>query len=108
MGNEADDLTFDHVHRIGRPENQRVGSIRPIVAKFHKYSERETVREIGYQKREVLKRDNTAVKVQLPSEVLERRKPLYQVFEKAKNEGKRVKFVLDKLFINGREYIPPP
>ena len=108
MGNEADDLTFDRVHRIGRPENQRVGSIRPIVAKFHKYSERETVREIGYQKREVLKRDNTAVKVQLPSKVLERRKPLYQVFEKAKNEGKRVKFVLDKLFINGREYIPPP
>ena len=107
MGDEADTIVFDRVHRIGRLENQRAGSIRPIIAKFHKYSEREKVREIGYQKREALRAENMAVKIQLPSEVFDKRKPLYPVFEKAKNEGNRVKFVLDKLYINGREYIPP-
>ena len=55
----------------------------------------------------VLKLENMAVRPQLPQEVHDKRKPLYPVFEKAKNDGDRVKFVLDELFINGREYVPP-
>ena len=63
---------------------------------------------MGYQKREELKPDNTAVKVQIPSKVIEHWKPLYQVFKKSKNEGKHIKFMLEKPFINGRESIPQP
>lgn len=104
---EVNQIVFDRIHRIGRLENLKPGNIRPIVAKFHRYSERERVRQAGYEKRDALKRENLAVRAQLPQEVLEKRKPLYPVFEKAKNDGERVKFVLDKLYINGREYVPP-
>ena len=65
------------------------------------------VRQLGYDRRDALKGDNQAVRPQLPSEVLENRKPLYPAFEKAKADGAKVKFVLDKLYINGKEYIPP-
>ena len=104
---DVENIVFDRIHRIGRPENLRPGNIRPIVGKFHRYREREAVRQIGYDKRDALKLENMAVRPQLPQEVLDKRKPLYSVFEKAKNDGARVKFVLDKLYINGREYIPP-
>ena len=104
---ETREIIFDRIHRIGRKENQRPGYIRPIVAKFHRYSEREQVRELKYAKRDALRATNKSVKPQIPAEVLEKRKPLYSVFEKAKNDGARVKFVLDKLYINGREYVPP-
>ena len=103
----VDEIVFDRIHRIGKPENVRPGNIRPIVGKFHRYREREAVRQLGYEQRDALKLENMAVRPQLPQEVLGKRKPLYPVFEKAKNDGARVKFVLDKLFINGREYVPP-
>ena len=101
------DIIFDRIHRIGKPENVRPGNIRPIVGKFHRYRDREAVRQVGYEQRDALKLENMAVRPQLPQEVLDKRKPLYPVFEKAKNDGDRVKFVLDKLYINGREYVPP-
>ena len=104
---EANAMILDRVHRIGRPEKQRPGGARPIVAKFHRFSDREKIRELGFEKKDALRAENLAVKPQLPAEVLENRKPLYSVFEKAKADGNRVKFVLDKLYINGREYIPP-
>ena len=104
---EVDAIVFDRVHRIGRVDKIKPGAIRPIVAKFHRYSERERVREIGYEMKDKLRGENLAVRPQLPSEVLENRKPLYSAFEKAKAEGSKVKFVLDKLYINGKEYIPP-
>ena len=100
-------IVFDRVHRIGRIEKTKPGAIRQIVAKFHRYSEREKVRETGYEKKDALKEANLAVRPQLPSKVLENRKPLYPAFEKAKAEGSRVKFVLDKLYIDGKEYVPP-
>ena len=104
---EANAMILDRVHRIRRPEKQRPGGARPIVAKFHRFSDREKIRELGFEKKDALRAENLAVKPQLPAEVLENRKPLYSVFEKAKADGNRVKFVLDKLYINGREYIPP-
>lgn len=104
---EVNRVVFDRIHRLGRLDNLKPGNIRPIVAKFHRYSERERVRQAGYDKRDALKQDNMAVRAQLPQEVLDKRKPLYPVFEKAKNDGDRVRFVLDKLYINGREYVPP-
>ena len=104
---EVQAIVFDRVHRIGRADKVKPGAIRPIVAKFHRYGEREKVREIGFGLKDTLKSENMAVRPQLPSEVLENRKPLYPAFEKAKAEGSKVKFVLDKLYINDKEYVPP-
>ena len=100
-------IVFDRVHRIGRPDKVKPGVIRPIVAKFHRYSEREKVRETGYSLKDALKAENLSVSQQLPSKILENHKPLYAAYEKAKAVGSKVKFVVDKLYMNGKEYIPP-
>ena len=84
----------------------RPGAVRPTVAKFYRYSDRERVRQLGYDRRNALKGDNQAVRPQLPSEVLENRKPLYPALEKAKADGAKVKFVLDKLYITGKSTYP--
>lgn len=107
LGLESDSvntITLDRVHRIGRGTK---GSTRPIVAKFHKYTDREKVREAGYAKRIDLQTRNLAVKPQLPYDVVQKRKGLNTVYEKAKKEGKKPKFVMDKLFIDGIEYVTP-
>lgn len=97
-------MIIDRAHRIGK---FRAGSRRPIVAKFNRYSERETVRTKANEMREPLRAKNFTVKPQMPTEVLEKRKPLYSVFEAEQAKGNRCKFVLDKLYVNGRLYIPP-
>ena len=38
---EVKAIILDRVHRIGRFEKMRPGAVRPIVAKFHRYSDRE-------------------------------------------------------------------
>lgn len=104
---EVGAMVFDRAHRIGRIDKLKPGAVRPIVVKFHRYSEREKVREIGYSMKDALKAKNLAVRPQLPSEVLENRKPLYPIFDEAKAKGSSVKFVLDRLYIDGKEYVPP-
>ena len=101
----VNDMTLDRVHRIGRAKGP--GTIRPIVAKFHKYADREKVREIGYNKKNNLTARKLSVKRQLPNDVVQKRKTLSAVFEKAKVEGKNPKFVMEKLYIDGEEYVPP-
>ena len=63
-------ITLDRVHRIGKPKGP--GFIRPIVAKFHKYAEREMVREKGYNKRNDLATRKLSVKPQLPNDVVQK------------------------------------
>ena len=100
----VEDIVIDRAHRIGK---LKVGSVRPIVVKFHRYNEREMVRLKANERREPLKAKNFTVKPQLPHEVLEKRKPLYSVFENELAKGNRCNFVLDKLYVNGRLYRPP-
>ena len=100
---EARDIELDRAHRMGR---KRDTTIRPIVVKFHRYSDREKVRIRGYEKRDILKTKKLSVRAQWPKEIMDKRKPLYSVFKKEKDLGKDVKFVKDKLFVNGVEYKP--
>ena len=65
------------------------------------------VREKGYNKRNDLATRKLSVKPQLPNDVVQKRKTLSPVFEKAKTEGKNPKFVMEKLYIDGVEYVPP-
>ena len=104
---KIDSMVLDRVHRIGKVSNG-AASIRPIVAKFHKYADREMVRDAGYKIKAELHLRKLSVKPQLPHDVIQKRKGLSAAYEKAKTEGKNPKFVMGKLLIDGAEYQPPP
>ena len=55
-------IVFDRVHRIGRVEKLKPCGICPV----HRYSERKKVQETWYEKNDVLKEANLAVRPQLP------------------------------------------
>lgn len=95
-------MLFDRAHRVG----QRSARTRPIVVKFHYYSERENVRQVSFDRAEQLKAANLGIGVQIPKEIRDARKPLYPAMKKAKNDGKNVKFIGKRLFIGGEEYVP--
>jgi len=99
----ADELQLDRAHRLG---GKHPDKIRPIVVKFHQYLDRERVRQKGYELIQQLKAANQAVRAQWPREVMERRIVLYPIMQDAEKNGKTVKLVKDKLFINGQEYVP--
>ena len=100
----AHELKFDRAHRVGSKSGAKV---RPIVAKFHYYEEREYVRKIAFDCSEALKVANQGVGAQLPKSIRDAIKPLYPAMKKAKDDGKNVKFVGKKLYIDGTEYKPP-
>ena len=102
---DAREMKFDRVHRVGTPG---LNKIRPIVAKFHYYQQRETVRQKSYDYSEELKNAKVGVGVQWPQQVREARKVLYPIMQREKNNGKTVKLVRDKLLVDGVEYVPPP
>ena len=59
----ADKLTFDRVHRVGTPVQ---GNVRPIVAKFHYFKEREVVSSKSFELSDKLKAANAEVGAQWP------------------------------------------
>ena len=85
----VDTYTFDRAHRVG----QRSASTRPIVVKFHYYSQREKVRQTAFGVSEELKAAKLGVGAQIPKDIRDARKPLYPAMKKAKDEGKNVKFM---------------
>lgn len=54
----VENIAVDRAHRMGRV---KVGSIRPIVVKFHKHSDRELIREKASELRNILKGKNYTV-----------------------------------------------
>lgn len=108
----ANQMLFDRAHRVGRKNGTKA---RPIVVKFHYYHERELVRKRAFEHGEALKYANLGIGAQLPKDIRNGRKPLYPAMKKAKDEGKNVKFIGKKLFIEGVEHVeagasagPPP
>ncbi|MEW8547532.1 MAG: hypothetical protein AB2693_28835 [Candidatus Thiodiazotropha sp.] len=106
----ADQMIFDRAHRIGAKTGPRP---RPIVVKFHYYHEREMVRKRSFDYSDTLKAGNMGIGAQLPKETRDARKQHYPTMKRAKSEGKQVKFVGSKLYIDGVEHVqagqgPPP
>ena len=99
----ARNITFDRVHRVGLPAR---GKTRPIVAKFHYYKEREMVGSKSFEYGDRLKAANLGIGTQCPKQIRDARKLLYAVMEREKTNGKSVKLVRDKLYINGTLYKP--
>ncbi|KAH3877225.1 hypothetical protein DPMN_001087 [Dreissena polymorpha] len=64
------------------------------------------VRKLSFEaeKQQTLKQQNIGIGVQLPKEVREARKQLYDVMRQAKNSGKDIRFVWKDLQINGQIY----
>lgn len=94
------DIAFDRVHRLGRYDMYKKYP-RPIIAKFERYRDKETVRKAAPQS---LFGKRYGVREQFPPEIEEKRKVLYPEAKKARgNKNNVVRLVRDKLFVNGRE-----
>ena len=99
-------IRFDRVHRLGA-RKRGMRNPRPIVAKFERYCDRELIRKAGMD----LNSDpNSKFKVreQFPREIESRRKLLYPVMYRLKrqNPNNKVNLIRDKLYLNGRLYVP--
>lgn len=90
-------VELGNVHRFGKPG---LNGAKPIVARFLYRKELEAV----LRNTNKLKGKSFGVNEQFPEEIETRRKKLYPVLKKARHEGKQVKLVRDKLFINGKQY----
>lgn len=98
-----ENIGFHRVHRINVPEKND-DYPRPIVAKFERFKDREYVRS---QAPKTLRGKSFGVREQFPKVVEKKRKLLYPEMNKAKqNKENKVRLVKDKLYINGKEYIP--
>ena len=98
-----EDIMFDRAHRVG----QRSATVRPIVVKFHYYTDREKIIMTSFSCANELKALKLGIGAQLPKTIRDARKSLYPAMKKAKDEGKSVKFVGKKMFVEGHEYVPP-
>jgi len=96
----ADRFTIEKTQRVGK---RNAGRARPILATFHYRHERERVRSSSFDVAEDLKAAGRGVGVQLPRSVREARRPLYPTMEQAIKDGKRVKFVGKRLYVEGVE-----
>jgi len=92
-------MTFDRAHRLG-PKIAR--KPRPIVVKFHSYSDRETIRckslEPGTKSK--LRDQRLGIGVQSPQEHREARKALYPLSKREEERGKRTRITGNTLFVN--------
>ena len=84
--------------------NARNARPRPIVVKFTFYKDRELVRLSAPT---MLSGTSFGISEQYPIEIEEKRRPLYQIAKKAReNTENKVKLVRDKLYINGELFKP--
>ena len=100
-----DDLKIERAHRVGRKRNeseQRAdGStygLRPIVAKFLSWKQREQVLSVARNKRP----KGVSFFPDLSQRSLQRRKDQIPELIQARKEGKIAYFKLDKLIVNNR------
>ena len=91
-------IQFHRVHRVGRYNRTKT---RPIVAKFAFYPDRERVRAAAKN----LEGTNYSIGQQFPKEIQDRRRRLVPLMKKAKGEGKPAYISVDKLYIDGTQYV---
>ena len=89
-------IPFDRVHRLGKFNPEQA---RPIIAKFERFRDKEFVRK---QAPRTLVNKPFGVNEHYPVEMENKRKLLYPEVKKARrNTENKVKFVKDRLFVNG-------
>ena len=95
----TEDIGLERVHRMGKRFD---GKCRPIVPKFSSFKQREVVRLAGPK----LAGKRFGISEQIPKEWQDRRKALLPAFKDAKRQGKRARFVGDKLLVEGQFVTP--
>lgn len=101
----SENIEFSRVVRLGDPnkiaQNRRP---RPIVASFHRFKDRDSVRKAGILLNK--KKQPQKIHEYFPKEIEERRKRLYPVMRFYIDQGEKVSLVRDKLYVNNMRYDP--
>ncbi|WAR21092.1 hypothetical protein MAR_015066 [Mya arenaria] len=84
--------------------NERGKQPRPVTARFSDFKTRETVRKLSYEKREHIKANNLGIGIQFPNEIRESRRKIRPLMRKLQSEGRSVKLVNDKVYVDGQLY----
>ena len=98
FGDPKRNMEFQRVHRIGKSVR---GKPRPILARFLRYQDRETVLRAGFE----LKDTEYMILQGFPQEIIERRRKQMPKLKEARKRGHKVFFSKsepDKLFIDGK------
>lgn len=98
--NAKTEIKLHRAHRVGRYNPTK---IRPIVAKFVYYPDREKVRRNANK----LKDKNRGIGQQFPKEIMEKRKKLVPIMKKAREDGQEAYISVDKLYIDKKLYTGP-
>ena len=96
----ASKVQFDRAHRLGAKGRDKT---RPIVVKMTHFKDKEMIKK----QKKTLSGSNYGVNDQFPSAVMDRRKRLFPLMKKARQEGKKAVVVVDRLYINDRLYTDP-
>mgnify|MGYP000011216211 CR=1 FL=1 len=99
LDNPAEEIELQRVHRLGKPV---AGKIRPIIARFLRYPDRERVLRASFR---LSRESEIKVLEDYPKEIIERRRKQMPKLKEAKKSGLRVAFSKlepDKLYINGK------
>ena len=91
---EDSDYEIERAHRMGPYKRDKK---RPIVARFLRYKDKESVKKVSYR----LKGSTLGVSDQFPREVTERRAKLRPIEKEEKNRGQPAFFAMDKLYTTG-------
>ncbi|XP_052212527.1 uncharacterized protein LOC127831589 [Dreissena polymorpha] len=91
------EMKFERVHRMGQKNSDKV---RPIVAKFNLFKERELVRRSA----SALKDTPYYLHEQFPKEISDKRRKLVPEMKKARKSGSKAWISYDTLFIDGVPY----
>ena len=98
--NAKTEIKLHRAHRIGRFDPTK---IRPIVAKFVFYPDREKVQRNANE----LKDKDRGIGQQFPKEIREKRKKLVPIMKKARDDGQEAYISIDKLYIDNELYTGP-
>ncbi|KAH3735171.1 hypothetical protein DPMN_041632 [Dreissena polymorpha] len=91
--------TRERVHRIGK---ETPGKTRPIVAKFHHYSDRELVRIASLEKNPDLRALHQGVGIQQTKATLEKRRNKQHIVDRERNAGRTTKWAGSRLLVKGQ------
>lgn len=94
------DSEIDDAYRLGK--QTATGAPRPIMILLNKSYKRNYL----LSQRKKFTANNVGIAEDLPKEVYQSRKHLYQLADKLRKDGKRVQFRMDKLVVDGKELSP--
>jgi hypothetical protein len=103
LGVNTDDMKFDRAHRLGGDAAKKP---RPIVVKFHSYTDREKVRIKSYDEtiKNKLKELKQGIGVQSPQMYRDARKILMENAADERKKGHATKIIGNKLLLNNKPF----